>query len=71
MQEAAEEEKQGWLQQQHGRPQNRGESAPPTKVTLKHAFGPPSLGRHKKILKRGWLQQQHGRPGSAGIGRAD
>ena len=37
--------KQGWLQQQHGRPQNRGESAPPTKVTLKHDFGPPSLGR--------------------------
>ena len=41
--------KRGWLQQQHGRPQNRGESAPPTKVTLKHDFGPPSLGRHKKF----------------------
>ena len=41
--------KQGWLQQQHGRPQNRGESAPPTKVTLKHVFGRVSLGRRQTV----------------------
>ena len=53
--------KQSWLQQQHGRPQNRGESAPPTKVTLKHDFWPPSLGTQVGREQSG-TQTAHGYP---------